>query len=246
MANEEGKKPIKPETMAAQLKERFVSLMQMINDGRQEQAAYVLSWLESTDFFKAPASTRYHLSVPCGLLQHSLNVYDAMMSMVEEVPDEEVEENSRWQKFYRLRINGNEVARFSHNTLILVTLCHDVCKAKFYVEEPKNKKEYSKNGSKHDSLGRFDWIPYMGYTVNDELPYGHGEKSVMLLQQRIFLSMDEIMAIRWHMGAYGLNDGDARNFSEACRRFPLVQLLHTADQMAGIYLEVEEGNKVFG
>ena len=35
----------------------------------------LLAWIESSDFFTAPASTRFHLSSPGGLLEHSLHVF---------------------------------------------------------------------------------------------------------------------------------------------------------------------------
>ena len=39
----------------------------------------LLNWLETTDFFTAPASTRFHGACECGLVMHSINVYNAMM-----------------------------------------------------------------------------------------------------------------------------------------------------------------------
>ena len=59
------------------LKEEFIDIYNenIKRDGAQE----LLSWMETTDFFVAPASTKYHCACHEGLLKHSLNVYKVMM-----------------------------------------------------------------------------------------------------------------------------------------------------------------------
>ena len=54
-------------------KERFIEIF--TSQIHRPGAAELLEWLESTDFFEAPASTHYHGSYPGGLVEHSLNVY---------------------------------------------------------------------------------------------------------------------------------------------------------------------------
>ena len=221
------------------LKERFLKLMN--GTGRKNISSY-LKWLEdSTDFYQAPASTKYHLSTPSGLLLHSLNVYDALMDMLEKVPADEAGEKT--EECFRYSVNGITVGQWKHSSLVICALNHDICKVNFYGKERKNRKVYSEKGSKKDSEGFYDWESYMAYVVNDTMPYGHGEKSVMLLQSFIPLTLEERFAIRWHMGAFGIQGNDIHTYREACMKYPLVYLIHQADQIASLYMEEEENNK---
>ena len=79
---------------------------------------------KNTDFYSAPASTRFHLSCEGGLLQHSLNVYDCLVAK---------KENPIWQSI---------LAEVSDEKLIVMALLHDLCKANFYIEGTKNQKTY--------------------------------------------------------------------------------------------------------
>ena len=110
------------------------------------------------------------------------------------------------------------------DSLIICSLLHDLCKANFYKEELRNTKT-------EDGI----WIKVPYYVIDDAFPIGHGEKSVIILQQFIRLTMEEIAAIRWHMGGF---DDAARQYASgnalnaAAERFPLVILLHMADLAA--------------
>ncbi len=120
--------------------------------------------------------------------------------------------------------------QINQESLIICGLGHDICKADFYGQEMRNVKI---DGT---------WVQRPFYTVKDKLPYGHGEKSVLLLQRFIKLKLDEVMAIRWHMGGFtpGMHDyGTAQAFSEAAKRIPLVILLHIAD-MESTYLKEDK------
>lgn len=148
-------------------------------------AAALLEWLESTDFFTAPASTKHHGAYPGGLVKHSLNVYYALLGSYS--------------------VNG----LYSPQTKAIVALLHDVCKANYYAGE------------------------YPTYTVRDQLPMGHGEKSVYLVMKHMELTDDEALAIRWHMGAYDdAFRGGSRALNEAMKKTPLVLALHYADMLA--------------
>ena len=148
-------------------------------------APELLAWLESTDFFAAPASTRFHGAYPGGLVDHSLNVYFAL-------------------------IDGPYVRDYSMETRAICALLHDLCKVDFYHQRA--------DGS---------------YTVKDHFPFGHGEKSVFLIQRFMKLAEPEALAIRWHMGAYDdAARGGSYSLSAAMERTPLVLALHTADMMA--------------
>ena len=80
------------------------------------------------------------------------------------------------------------------------------------------------------------------YTASyNDFPMGHGEKSVILaLAGGLELYDSEMVAIRWHMGAWRLNQDDneeKQNYKAATDRFPLVTILQTADTLAARIIE---------
>lgn len=158
--------------------ERFESLLRSTERAGMDN---LMEFIHKSDFYTAPASTRYHSCHEGGLLEHTLNVYDRLVSKFnDELWKEKVDVGS--------------------DSLIIAALLHDLCKSYFYGTELKNKKVYSDNGTKSDSNGRFDWVTVPSYTVDDKIPYGHGEKSVMMIEEYIKLKPMERYAIRWHMG----------------------------------------------
>ena len=175
---------------------------------KREGLEELLSFLETTDFFTAPCSTRFHLAKGGGLCQHSLNVYDRLLRLcIEEYGDE---------------LNMESIA--------ICGLFHDVCKCCYYKETTRNVKE---NGV---------WVQKPYYTVEDALPYGHGEKSVYIINGYMRLSREEAMAINWHMGGFDPRaqwQGGAA-YKDAFNKFPFAVLMHVADLMA-TYLD-EKGD----
>jgi len=174
----------------------------------------LLAWIESSDFFAAPASTRFHLSSPGGLLEHSLHVFERMKAICANEAT--------------ITPGFNEP---SMETIADCGLLHDICKANFYAVEMRNRK---------NDQGRWEQYPF--YVVDDKLPYGHGEKSVYIISGFMRLSREEAMAIRWHMG-FSDNDfqGGGYSVGNAFDKFPLAVLLHIADLQA-TYLD-ETGDK---
>ncbi len=174
----------------------------------------LLAWIESSDFFAAPASTRFHLSSPGGLLEHSLHVFERMKAICANEAT--------------ITPGFNEP---SMETIAVCGLLHDICKANFYAVEMRNRK---------NDQGRWEQYPF--YVVDDKLPYGHGEKGVYIISGFMRLSREEAMAIRWHMG-FADNDfqGGGYSVGNAFEKFPLAVLLHIADLQA-TYLD-ETGEK---
>ena len=97
--------------------DRFEQLLMSTNRTGTDK---LIEFLRKSDFYTAPASTKYHLSCEGGLLQHSLNVYDALISKVKN--------NPTWQQ------------DFNPTSLIITALLHDLCETYFYVSEVKNRK----------------------------------------------------------------------------------------------------------
>ena len=189
-------------------KQKFIEYYQA--NIHREGADRLLEWLQTTDFFTAPASTRYHCACPSGLVQHSVNVYEVMM---EKHFDPETD---------------------SAESFALCALLHDVCKAQFYKISTRN--------VKNEKTDQWEKVPY--YTIEDAFPYGHGEKSVFLIERFVRLKPAEATAIRWHMGGF---DDAARggNFSisVAYDKYPIAVKLHLAD-LEATYLREKETSAV--
>lgn len=120
---------------------------------------------------------------------------------------------------------------YDYKSTIIVALLHDLCKANCYGKETKNVKE---NGS---------WVQKEVYTYQDDLPLGHGEKSLYIISKFIKLTDEEAAAIRWHMGGFdsAFRGGD-RGLNIAFEKYPLAVLLHLADMKATYIVERRDGN----
>ncbi len=190
-------------------KERFCSLLR--STGR-ENIEYVIEDLESWGFFEAPASSQGHHAYPGGLLEHSLNVYDAAMASREAV----------------IKLRPDLAKELPGESIIIASLLHDVCKANFYKLVKKKRR---------NEIGVFEDVEQ--YEIHDEIfPVGHGEKSViLLLQSGLDLTDDEIYAIRWHMGPWNLSRDDEKFYRQAGKQTPLQPLIHAADTIASAILE---------
>lgn len=193
------------------MKDRFEQLLQSV---QRDGINRLLDFIRKSDFYTSPASTKYHGAKESGLLEHSLNVYECLKSKWS---------NPTW-------VNGIGGYGINDETIIIVSLLHDICKTYYYITEMRNVKE---NGV---------WVQKPYYTVDDKYPYGHGEKSVMMIEQFIKLSMVERMAIRWHMGAYS-GEKDWNTLGQAYEKYPLCLALHEADMEATYLLEKDGGNE---
>ena len=175
------------------MKEKFLSLCR--ENIHREGIDKLLAWLEKSDFFTAPASTRFHGAHEGGLVEHSLNVYEQLTNS---------------------KLTNGEPAE----TTAIVSLFHDLCKTDYYTVSARNVKE---NGV---------WVQKPYYTVDDKFPYGHGEKSVFMIERFMRLTNEEAFAIRFHMGEYS-----DPNTGKAFEKYPLALLLHQADERATFLME---------
>ncbi len=175
---------------------------------KREGADKLFDYLNSTsDFFTAPASTRFHGAYDGGLLEHSLNVYDCLKDYLE-----------------RKRVKDVYGMEYSDETIAIAALLHDVCKTGCYKKGTRNVK---------DQNGVWQTVPT--YEFDDKLPYGHGEKSVYIISGYMKLTREEAFAIRYHMGFSGTDD--PRNVSSAFEMFPLAFALSVADSEATFFIE---------
>jgi len=175
------------------MKEEYIKLLKGIN---REGMDKLIEFLENSDFFTAPASTRYHGAWEGGLLAHSMKVYEILKTKTED-----------------------------SDAVKIVALLHDICKTNFYKTDFRNVK----------NNGVWEQVPY--YTIDDTIPYGHGEKSVMMISEFIKLTPEEKYAIRWHMGftepkeLYG-------TLGQAYKKYPLALLTFEADLEATYFYDI--------
>lgn len=193
-------------------KEEFVSLLRST---KREGIETVISDLEDLGFFEAPASAGHHLNTAGGLVLHSLNTCKAALAI--------------WKAMQTLE--PSLATEIEESSIIIASLLHDVCKADIYKRSVRKRKT---------PLG--NWEDSEGYKVTyKNFPMGHGEKSlVLLLCSGLELSDDEMLAIRWHMGAWGVNQNsyeDVRNYDAARTLYPLVAIVQSADGLAASIME---------
>lgn len=166
----------------------------------------LLAWLEEIGFFTAPASTKYHGAYAGGLVEHSNNVYRRLVRLAEE-------EDKR---------QGRTYPEYTVDTIAVVALLHDVCKADAY--KPKVTGLCCPHKAPAEK-------PRWEYTNN--FPVGHGEKSVIQIMRHIYLTEEEVLAIRWHMGAFDYSTkGGSCDMNYAFAESRLAAMLHIADMMA--------------
>lgn len=180
------------------------------NTIRRDGAAAMIYWLDcKTDFFTAPASSKHHLAQPGGLAVHSLNVYKRLL----EITARDVFGGT----------DGTLLAEEVRETVAILGLLHDVCKAGVYHQETKRRRNPETK----------QWEDYLGYTFRDTFPLGHGEKSLFMITRHMALTEEEALAIRWHMGAYDdAVKGGSRSMTEAMDLTPWVWRLQEADMCA--------------
>jgi hypothetical protein len=185
-----------------QAKEEFIKIYK--KNIKRAGADKLLEWLLSTDFFTAPASTRFHSNFEGGLVEHSVKMYKRLSKLVE-----------------------NEGLTIDSESIAVIALLHDICKVDTYKTDFRNVK---KDG---------EWVKEPYYTVEDTLPYGHGEKSVYMISAYMKLTRDEAMAINWHMGPYDArNAGSHYTLTAAFKLYPLALLTFVAD-IESSYLDEE-------
>lgn len=221
--------------------------IEALRSTEREGVEDLIDWLESSDFFEAPSSTKYHGSYPGGLCDHSLNVMDSI-----------------------IMLNKQLETNIKEDSMILVALLHDLCKANYYILDEEeatgpqikymndllSKSDIGSILKKHQTKGYVskvinalkngEDVPPFSYTykVKDELPMGHGEKSLYIIQKHIQLTDAEALAIRWHLGGYdpGFHFGFPSGFAakQAVKENALVSLLISADFLSTWIVENED------
>lgn len=200
-----------PSDVIEKNKEEFLELVNGIErEGFLKEQ--FLTFIENSDFFIAPASTKYHGAYPGGLCEHSLDVYKELKMLIDKFP----------QYFYE------------EDTIRIISLLHDISKINLYKRDIKNKKVYHETGSKTDSLGKYDWISEEIYSVDYENKFVYGNReqtSEFIARLYIPLTLEESVALLHCLGGKG-NDSSQINIGEIFKHYPLTLFLHTADMLA--------------
>lgn len=194
-------------------KENFLALAN--KNIKRKGIENLLKWLEKTDFFTAPASTKYHSYFEGGLCEHSLKVYDNLCHLVQ------------WKMN-----SGQELDAATIESITIIALFHDISKIGKY--------EISFRNSKNEK-GEWEKVPYYAYTnEKSKILLGHAETSICMLQKFLLLTLEEATSIRWHMGAYDTSvKGGDREYSAALQKCPIAMLTHIANDMSATLDEVQ-------
>lgn len=186
-------------------REEFIEIFE--KNIKREGAAELLEWIKKTDFFVAPASTKFHSAVAGGLCYHSLQTYKRFKQNLENEYGEDLK---------------NKV---SDETIAIISLLHDICKIDCYKLDYRNVKVNN------------EWTKQPYYSYNEQLPYGHGEKSVYMISGFMKLTREEALAINWHMGGFDARVlGGSYSLGTAFSQYPLCVIFHISDIQAS-YLD---------
>lgn len=185
--------------MSAYLRKQFEEIYKA--NIKREGADALLAYLDTTDFFTAPASTKFHSNFAGGLVDHSIKVYNRYCKMLG------LEYGEKWLEDPKHR-----------ESVAIIALLHDLCKINCYKIEQRNVKVSG------------EWVQKPYFTFDDPLPYGHGEKSVYIISQYMKLTTEEAFAINWHMGGFDARNMDGKFIiAGAFTQFPIAVIFHTAD-----------------
>jgi hypothetical protein len=192
------------------------TIINLLESTKRPGIEKVIEYLNNSDFFTAPASTKYHSSFEGGLAEHSLAVRNGLKKKNE--------------------LFGGIL---HEDTIDITSLLHDVCKINFYKKEKKNVKK----GTKINDWGKevANWVEEEVYAVADTEPMGHGEKSLWILSKMIDLTDQEAYLIRYHMGFTEPKE-NYMHLNNALSKYPEIILLHTADLEATYLVERREKN----
>lgn len=179
---------------------------------KREGIDKLLEYLQRTDFFDAPASAKFHSAYNGGLCDHSLNVYNRYIANLQN------EYGKDWQN------------KISLESATIIALFHDICKVDYYKQDVKNVKEEGV------------WVQKPYFKVEDNLPYGHGEKSVYIVNGFLRLTREEAMAINWHMGGFDSRvRGGFYGLDQVFYTYPTALIFHLSDIQATYLDETQEG-----
>lgn len=167
----------------------------------------LVKWLNSSDYFTAPASTKFHLACEGGLAKHSLNVFDRLLMEI------------------NAEFGDIENSKYTMETIVLTSLMHDLCKVGTY--------QLSYRNQKNEDTGQWEKVPFYKTDIYNDLPITHGAKSQYILRSFMDLTREESVAIISHMGGFDTSvKGGDYSVGNSFKIYKLALLLHVADMKA--------------
>lgn len=205
-----------------QNKQTFIELINSIE--RDFNKEKLINWLENSDFFYAPASTKYHSNFEGGLCSHCLSVYYSLEALCNTFASE-----SRYVTLEDGSQKEEITCRYDKDSIIIVALLHDLSKANFY-------EKYNRN-VKNEVTGKWESVEeYRTIDVQKRFIFGnHEETSEFMVRSFIPLKVEESVAILHHMGGAG-HDSSQTDLSVIYSKYNLAALLHTADLLSTFVL----------
>lgn len=170
------------EINVAKNKELFEGLLKKYV--KREGLDKLMSWLEKTDFYTAPATTKHVLAVEGGLCQHTLNVLARMVVLLHSHYGFDIEQID--ESLVYNGVSVDQMGAFDIESVVIVALLHTLHKAECYVKDFKNVKVNGK------------WVQEEYWKWDERFVYGRGSKSVYVIQQFMRLYIDEALAIRYY------------------------------------------------
>lgn len=177
----------------------------MVRKGSNELWDFLLN---HSDYFTAPASSKYHCVFAGGLSIHSWLVYQNLLKMLEDDSLPPIE--------------------LSAESAFIITVFHDLCKTLFYSNKEWKWRKGEESGAR--------WHKQRLWTVDDQIPLGHGERSLYMLQNFIRVHKEEALAIRHHLGYLdpAAHQGWPCSTAHAMNKYPLTFVAHLADMTTGV------------
>ena len=171
----------------------------------------LMAYLEESGFYTSPASTKYHGSYEGGLLDHSLNVYYALLDEMNFIY------GKNWRK------------KWSDESVAIVALFHDLCKIGRYKSVWKNVKNKETGVWEEKKCYEYD---------SSKFCMGHAALSLQIINRYMILTDEEAQAIYWHMGPYDLSEySNKQELGFAYNRNTLSFALNRADMFSTYVIE---------
>lgn len=173
---------------------------------------YLINDLKSNGFFTAPDSTKHHYAFEGGLFEHSFNVTQVLVALTRD-------NGLVWQR---------------PESPYIVGMFHDLCKMDLYRHPETEVVLHTSDPSGQETIHDMDESKWEHNP--DTLLKGHGDKSVMLLSMYLPLTMEEILCIRYHMGAF-VDQKEWGDYTRAIHLYNTVLWTHHTDMIASHILE---------
>lgn len=193
--------------------ENWESIVGKLNSTERDGVSELIKWLDATDFRIAPASTKFHLCVEGGLMQHSLNVLQ-----------------------FARNINSNTKLNLPDSSLILTSILHDLCKVNYYTLGEEWDKEWKDktNQWRKKSVWLVDDKEPLGHGEKSAIV---SNKYIELTTAEL-AAIRWHMGFSEPGVHFGYPTGHA--FRDSLNQYPIVKVIMMADQMAEMYESVAE------